>query len=100
MKKQKTQKADKPQIKPALSSIEEDTYEALIGFQQRVMTLLRQSLLEGVNLKLLTERIKLVMKNMSAEMKCSQDGILAGRLEVAYEEIQRFVEELSAKDEK
>ena len=94
MKKQKTKKADKLDI----SSIETGLVGALFGFHRRVVTLLRQSSLDGAKLKMLSERIELVIQNVTAEIERSQDVNLAERFELAYEEIRCLVEELSGKD--
>ena len=63
------------------------------------MTSLRQSSLDDEKVKLLGERIKLVIQNITHEIKGSRDFNLAGRLESAYEEIRRLVEDLSDRDE-
>jgi len=44
-------------------------------------------------------RIKLMIQNITAEIKCSRKFNLAGRLESAYEEIRCLVEDLSDKGE-
>ena len=82
---------------PSFASVEEDVFEALAGFQQRVVAMLRQSSLDDGTAKVLSRHIKLVIQDITAEMKGSRDFNLARRLESAYEEIRRLVEDLSGK---
>jgi len=88
--------ADEPQEQPDLASFETDLFGAVFGFYQRVVTLLRQSSLDDAKVRVLGERIELVMQNITDEMERSRDWNLAGRLESAYDELRCFAEELSA----
>ncbi len=81
--------------KPSFASVEEDVFEALVGFQQRIVTMLRQSSLDDGTAKVLSRHIKSMIQNITDEMKGSRDFDLAGRLESAYEEIRRLVEDIS-----
>ena len=81
--------------RPSLASAEEDIYEALAGFQQRVVTMLRQSSLDDGTTKVLARHIKSVIQEIINEMKGSRDFDLARRLESAYEEMERLVDDLS-----
>ena len=80
---------------PSFASAETDIVEALAGFQQRVVTVLRQSSLDDGTAKVLSRHIKSVIQEITDEMKGSRDFDLAERLESAYEEIRRLVEDLS-----
>jgi hypothetical protein len=81
--------------KPSFALAEEDIFEALAGFQRRVVSMLRKSSLDEGTAKVLFRHVKFVIQNITDEMKRSRDFDLAGRLESAYEEIQRLVEDLS-----
>jgi hypothetical protein len=95
---QMAEDADKPENQPDFASVEVDLFGALFGFYEKTVPLLRQSSLGDTKLKLLGERIKLVMQNITDDMKRSPDLNLAGRLDSAYEEIRCFAEELSCKE--
>jgi len=81
--------------KPSFASAEEDIFEALAGFQRRVVTMLRHSSLDDGTAKVLSRHVKLVIQKITDEMKGSRDFDLAGRLESAYEEIRCLAEDLS-----
>jgi hypothetical protein len=74
---------------------EEDIFEALGGFQRRVVSMLRKSSLDEGTAKVLSRHVKLVIQNITDEMKGSRDFDLAGRLESAYEEIRCLADDLS-----
>ncbi len=80
---------------PSFASVEEDIFEALAGFQQRVVTMLRQSALDDGTAKVLSRHVKSVIQEITDEMKGSRNFNLAERLESAYEEIQRLVADLA-----
>ncbi len=82
---------------PTAASAESDLVEGLFGLYQKIRVLLRQSSLDEENLKLLPERIDLVMQKLIDEMERTQDWNLAGRLDSAYGEIRNYAEELSSK---
>ena len=83
--------------KPSFASAEEDIFEALAGFQQRVVTMLRQSALDDGTAKVLSRHIDSVIQKITDEMKGSRNFNLAERLEAAYEEIRHLAEDLSGK---
>ena len=87
----------KPVEEPSLASLEGDLFGALFGMHQRISALLRQSSLDETKLNLLSERIELVIENMTDAMKQSRDLNLAKRLDSAYEEIRSYAAELSSK---
>ena len=88
--KQLTKNAEKPDL-----ASEEDISEELNGFQQRVMTLLRQSSLDDGMAKVLSRQIKLIIQKITDEMKCSQNFDLTEQLELSYEGMRHLVEDLS-----
>ena len=89
------EQSKKPQDKPDLASFEEDVFGAVFGFYQRTTTLLRQSSLDEEQKKVAVERISQLMENVTDEMKRSRDWHVAGRLDSAYEEVKRLVDELA-----
>ena len=84
---------------PDLASFEANSFGALIGFFEKVTVLLQASELHGENARVVVNRIKLMIQEITAEIKCSRKFNLAGRLESAYEEIRCLVEDLSDKGE-
>jgi len=80
---------------PSFASAETEILEALARFKQRVVIMLRQSSLDDGTAKVLSRHIKSVIQEITDEMKGSRDFDLAERLESAYEEIRRLVEDLS-----
>ena len=89
------EKSKKPQGKPDLASFEADVLGAVFGFYQKTITLLRQSSLDEEKKKVAGERICQLMQNVSDEVKRSRDWNVGGRLDSAYEEVKRLVDELS-----
>jgi len=92
------QVADKPKGPlevPDIASFEADVLGVLFGFYKKSMTLLRQSSLDEEKIKIAGERICQLMENVPEEIKRSRDWNLAGRMESAYEEVKRMVEELA-----
>jgi hypothetical protein len=85
---------------PSFASAEEDVFEALAVFQQRVVAMLRQSSLDDGTVKVLSRHIKSVIQKITDEMKGSRNFNLAGRLDSAYEEIRRLVADLSGEVER
>ena len=90
-----SEQSKKPQDKPDLASFEEDVFGAVFGFYQRTTTLLRQSSLDEEKKKVAVERISQLMDNATDEARRSRDWHVAGRLDSAYEEVKRLVDELS-----
>ena len=73
---------------PPLASVEVDLFGALFAFHQKTITLLRESSLEDEKLKVVGERIKTLLDNVTAEMKRTKQLNLTEPLEAAYEEVK------------
>ena len=86
---------DKDQNTPNLNSIESGLMGALLGFHVKTMNLLRESNLDDEKLKLVSARIELLIDGVTAEIKGSTNLDVQGRLDSAYEEVKRMVDELS-----
>ena len=86
---------DKDQNTPNLNSIESGLMGALLGFHVKTMNLLRESNLDDEKLKLVSARIALLIDGVTAEIKGSTNLDVQGRLDSAYEEVKRMVDELS-----
>ena len=78
-----------------LSSVEGDMFGVLFSFHKETMDLLRQSSLDDEKLNLVADRISTLLAGITAELKRTKDLNVAGRLEAAYDEVQRLVDELS-----
>ena len=63
------------------------------------MTLSRESSLNDDKLKVVSDRIKALLDDATADMKATQQPNVAERLEAAYEEAKRLVDELSHTDD-
>ena len=85
---------EQPNKRP-LASVEADLFGAIFGFHKKTLTLLRESSLDDDKLKLGADRIKTLLDAATAEMKATQQVNLTQRLDAAYEEAKRLVEELS-----
>ena len=85
---------DQP-AEPNLSSIEGDLFGALFSFHDKILKLLRRASLEDDKLNVVTERIKRLLEDATAEMERTMNLNLAGPLESAFEEIKGMVDELS-----
>ena len=81
--------------KPHLASVEADLFGAIFGFHKKTMTLLRQSPLDDEKLNVVADRIKTLLDNATAEVKRTQQLNLTERLEAAYDEVRRLINELS-----
>src|SRR5580700_9617277 len=79
------------QMRPA--SVEADLLGAILAFHQKTTTLLRQSTLDDEQLKVVAERIKAMLDEVTDQTKRGQQIKLTERLEAAYEEIKWLVEE-------
>ena len=86
---------EQPKKQP-LASIEADLFGTIVGFHKKFMTLLRGSSLDDETLKVVGDRIKTLLDDATADMKATQQPNLSERLEAAYEEAKRLVDELSA----
>lgn len=80
--------------KPPLASVEADLFGAILGFHQKTMTLLRQSSLDDEKINVVGQRIKTLLDNANAEMQRTKQINLTERLEAAYQEVKRLVDEL------
>jgi hypothetical protein len=80
---------------PSIASVEADLFGAIFGFHKKTMEMLRQSSLNDEKLNVVAVRIKTLLDNATSEMKLTKQSNLTERLEKAYEEIRRLVNELS-----
>jgi len=81
--------------KPPLATMEADLFGVIFGFHTKTMTLLRQSSLDDEKLKVVSDRIKTLLDTATAEMEKTQRFNMTERLEAAYDEVKRLVNELS-----
>lgn len=84
---------------PPLASVEADLFGVLFGFHKKVMKLLRESSLDDEKMKVVGDRIKTLLEETTADMKQLQPINLSERLEAAYEEANRLVDELRQSDD-
>lgn len=85
----------KPQDKPNLASFEADALGALFRFYGRIVPLLRQPSLSEEKKNVVGEHICRLLQSVTEDMERSRDWHVAERLESAYEEVKRLVDELS-----
>jgi uncharacterized membrane protein YukC len=79
-----------------LVTFEADLFGTLFAFQKKIMTLLRESSLNDEKIKTVGDRIKKQLDDAIAETKgLKQPFNVAERLDAAYEEAKRLVDELS-----
>jgi hypothetical protein len=83
------------QPQPNLASVEANLFGTLLAFHKKTMTLVRESSLDDEKIKVVGDRIKTLLDAATAEMKATQQVNLTQRLDAAYEEAKRLVEELS-----
>lgn len=81
-----------------LASVEADLFGTLFAFHKKIMTLLRESSLDDEKVRIVGDRINTMLDEATSEMKAQQVN-LAERLDAAYEEARRLVEELSHSDD-
>ena len=81
---------------PPLASIEADLFGLLFEFHQKTMTLLTESSLDNEKLNVVADRIKSLLDTATVELRQAQQLNMTERLEMAYEEVKRLVEQLSA----
>jgi hypothetical protein len=93
--KRRSEQAQRTQDKTDLATFKADVFGALSGFYKKIITLLRQSSLDEEKKKLAGELISQLLENVTEETKCSRDWHVAERLESAYEEVKRLVDELA-----
>ena len=81
---------------PNFASIEGNQFGALFISYDKTTKLLRQSSLDDDKLKVVSERIQRLLEDSRAEMVRTNDfSNLARRLDTAYGELKRLVEDLS-----
>lgn len=90
-----SEQSKKRPAEPNLSSIEGNLFGGLFSFHKKVMDLLRQSSLDDEKLNLVADRIKTLLADTTTDMERTKDANVADRLEAAYDEVQRLVDELS-----
>ena len=86
---------NKPLEPPSLDSIEGGLFDAVIGFHEKVLALLRAANLDDDKWNIAAERIKLLMAKVTEDIKLTHDLNIQPRLDSMYEEVQRMVDEFS-----
>ena len=84
------------QPQPNLASVEAGLFGTLFAFHKKTVTLLRDSSLDDEKLKMVGDRIKTLLDDATGEAKRTQELNIKERLEAAYDEVKRLVDELSA----
>lgn len=84
---------------PDLCPQEVELLGALFSFCNKSLVLLQQSSLDDEKRKIVGDRIKSVVADIRDEIKRTEDLDMSGRLEAAFEEIERLVDELSSGEE-
>jgi len=84
---------EQPKKQP-LASVEAELFGTILGFHKKAITLLRESSLDDEKLKVVGDRIKTLLDDATADMKATQQANLSERLEAAYEEAKKLVDEL------
>jgi uncharacterized membrane protein YukC len=82
--------------KQPLAAIETDLFGGIMEFYTKTTALLRESSLDDDKRKVVVDRIKALLDDATADMKAIQQPNLSERLEAAYKEAKRLVDELSA----
>ena len=90
-----TEQSPTPPFPPTLASVEADSFGAAFGFHKKTMTLLRESSLDDEKMKVVADRVNKLLDHTTAEMKRTQQMDIKERLEAAYDEVKRLVDELS-----
>ena len=88
-------KTNKPPETPRLDSIEGGLFGAVFGFHKKVMTLLRAANLGDEELDIAADRVRLLLAEVTDEIRRTGNFDIQDRLESAYEEVERLVAELS-----
>ena len=91
-----TKQTDKRLPQATLASVEADLFGAIYEFHKKTTTLLRRTSLDDKKLSVVSGRIKTLLDNVTAEVKQAQQLNLAQRLEAAYDDVERLVDELAA----
>ena len=81
--------------KSNFSTFEGNLFGALLGFHETLMDLLRNSGLKDDKLKLVSDRIKQLLADVTSETERTGTFDLAAMLDSAYDEVKGMVEELS-----
>jgi hypothetical protein len=84
----------KPDNQP-IASLEADLFGTLFAFHKKTVILLRESSLDDEKKKVVADRIKTLLDAAIADMKTTRQANVAERLEAAYQEAKRLVDELS-----
>ncbi len=84
---------------PPLASVEADLFGVLFAFHKKIMTLLRELSLDEEKQKVVADRLKTLLEEVTAEMKAAKQMNVAERLDAAYEEAKRMVDELRLSQE-
>jgi hypothetical protein len=84
------------QPQPNLASVEANLFGTLFAFHKKTMTLLRESSLDDEKMAVVADRIKMLLDDAIAEMKRTMNPNVAERLDAAFEEAKRLVDELAA----
>ena len=87
---------NKPPETPRLDSLEGGLFAAVFEFHQKVMTLLRAANLDDDKLDIAAKRLKLLMNEVTDEIRCTGELDIQDRLESMYDEVKRSVDELSS----
>jgi hypothetical protein len=80
----------------SVAAVEVDLLGPIFGFHKKTVTLLRKSSLDDDKLKVVADRIKTLLDDANADVKQTKQISLTERLEAAYDEVKRLVDELSA----
>ena len=89
-----TESINKPPIQAPLASLEANLFGTIFDFHRKTMALLRQSSLDDDQLELVADRIKTLLEDANAEIKRTKDLNVTGRLQAAYDEIERLIDQL------
>ena len=82
-----------------LAAAETDLFGAIFGFHTKTLTLVRQASLDDEKKNVVAERIKTLLDDATAEVKRTHQWNFTERLEAAYEDVKRLVDELSHSDD-
>jgi len=90
-----TEQTNKPPFPTPLASVDANLFGAILEFHKKTMTLLRQAKLADDKLKVVADRINILLDSATEEVKQTPQLNVKERLDVAYEEIKRLVEQNS-----
>ena len=89
-----TDPINKPPAQTPLASLETNLFGTIFEFHKKTMALMRQSSLDDEQLEFVADRIKTLLDDVNAEIKRTKDLNVTGRLQAAYDEIERLVDQL------